>query len=246
VGAVSLSREQEQALFAAGDRSAVVVAHIPLAHKFARRYARNNSVRYADYLQAGCIGLIEASERFDPASGNRFLTYAQHYVRANVQREYFRSGRVIVVPRNSQFTRGLGLIRSGHATSPEQLATLLNSRPATAAFIWAVQSGADVAIDTGAAERWCVEHEHAEGRLSREECRAIAIRDVQEALARLPERWRVIAERRWMGEEDETLESIAADLGVSRQAVHQIEAKARARLRKSLAATWDMIGAVAA
>lgn len=234
---MSLSREQEVEICLFGNRDALIVAHLPLAHKFARRYARPNEARYDDYLQAGCEGLMDAAERFDVALGYRFLTYAGHYVRAHMQREHHKSARVIEVPRSDKLRRGLKLIRTGEAKGPEDLETLLNARPKTAAFIWAVRAQGDVEID--AESSWCVERTTAEDLLSHEERKAIAIRDVQAALARLPERQRIVAERRWMA--DDTLESIAADLGVSRQAVHQTETRVREQLQRDLAETWRVV-----
>lgn len=237
---MTLSREQEVEICLFGKRDALVVAHLPLVHKFALRYARPSEARYNDYLQAGCEGLMDAAERFDIALGYRFLTYAQHYVRAHIQREHHKSARVIEIPRSDKLRRGLKLIRSGEAKSAADLETLLNAKPTTAAFIWSVRSYGIAEIDTEATQ--CVERDTAEDLLSREERKAIAIRDVQAALARLPERQRVIAERRWMA--DETLEAIAEDLGVSRQAVHQTEARVRDRLRRDLAETWRVVNGI--
>ena len=70
-------------------RNRLVVAHLNLVRQQANRFSRRSSIEYDDLFQLGCLGLLQALQRFDPSRGHAFSTYAvpmitgqmQHYLR---------------------------------------------------------------------------------------------------------------------------------------------------------------------
>lgn len=108
-----LTREEEAALFAAlrdektpaaGKRrieEALVLRNMGLVVKEARRFATNGSVPMEDLLQEGAQGLVRAIQKFDPALGRKFSTYATFWVKRDVGRLVRTSSDVIHVPEHT-------------------------------------------------------------------------------------------------------------------------------------------------
>lgn len=106
-----LTADQEKAIGAkafAGDRRArnrLVRHNIRLCHKVAAYYAKKNvGMEEEDLIQVGIDGLIHAAERFDPAKGNRFSTYAMWWIRQRIRR-YIEANhsRVMRIPASVAF-----------------------------------------------------------------------------------------------------------------------------------------------
>jgi RNA polymerase sigma-32 factor len=83
--------------------SELVLSHLAIVHRMARRYAQSESSR-EDLISEGCIGLLEAAQRFDPSHGSSFATYAKWWVRYRMQ-TYARLHRRIVAPPQTRAFR---------------------------------------------------------------------------------------------------------------------------------------------
>ncbi len=100
----ALTREAERGLATRarnGDlaaRDALVARHLPLVVAFARKQARG-AIPLDELVQEGNLGLVRATEKFDPAAGTRFSTYAVWWIRAYVWR-YLKQARSAVRPRS--------------------------------------------------------------------------------------------------------------------------------------------------
>jgi RNA polymerase sigma-32 factor len=107
-----LSREEETALawrFArTGDRAAqerLLRAHLRLVLSLASKYARAGRTELADLIQEGCMGLVEAIRRFDPARNVRLATYASWWIRAFILRYEMENARVVSRARSREGRR---------------------------------------------------------------------------------------------------------------------------------------------
>lgn len=213
-----LGREEEAALVAraaAGDRLALTrlfEAHFPLAVRGALAFS-GRGVAEEDLVGEASIGLIEAASRFDPSHGTRFMTYATWWVRRRVVQALARQARVVRVPRH----------RLGRASS--------RPLPREVSLSDGEESGGRSVAETLPAAG-----PTPEGAARRGE----AIARLDHALVRLPARQQVVLRARFGlggdGRRDEprTLKSIAADLGVSKERVRQIEGEALSALRAAL------------
>lgn len=77
----------------------LVLANRRLVWKIARKFARN-PIELEDFFQIGCIGLIKASRKFDPSTGNAFSSYAVPLIRGEI-RHYLRDhGHILKLSRN--------------------------------------------------------------------------------------------------------------------------------------------------
>ena len=197
------------ARIAAGDEGArdhLVRANLRLVVRIARGYARRGG-SLPDLIAEGNLGLMRAADSFDPTSHDtRFSTYASYWVKQAVKR-HMQYDRVVHIPAYLQGKAGAG---HKHAAFAEAAKTVYgfgdHDEPGTV----------------------------AEPAAAADDSREIAERAevVRRALARLDDRSREVVLRRLDGE---TLKSIGAGMGRTRERVRQIEADAHARLRELLA-----------
>ena len=224
-----------------------VSLHVGLAVTLARQF-RGLGVPDEDLQQEACLGLLEASTRFDPEQGFTFPSYASHYARARLFRSVARQGRAVRLPAE----RNLDLGRISRARdelfqrlqrepSPQELAR------ATGAPSWAVD--VLLGIERGP-QRLDEPVSQEEGALTLQELlpdpgegpeEELASDELQEALHRalssLSERERrVLVLHFGLGEKREhSLDEIAEEFGVSRERIRQLRARALERLRGSSA-----------
>lgn len=85
-------------------REQLITAHLGLVSRLARRVTRNEE-QLDDLMQVGYIGLIKAIDRFDPAKGNKFSTYAIPTITGEIRRYLRDRGSIIRIPRHIQELR---------------------------------------------------------------------------------------------------------------------------------------------
>ncbi len=115
---------------AAKDR--LVEANMRLVINVARTYS-SSVIPFEDLVQEGAIGLITAADRFDPAKGYRFSTYATHWIRQAIARAIENKSKPIRLPahvsetlRKIERARTLWMRQNGEEPSLDQLAEFLN------------------------------------------------------------------------------------------------------------------------
>ena len=229
----------------------LVLSHLRFVVHVARGYS-GYGLQLGDLIQEGNIGLMKAVRRFDPNVGVRLVSFAVHWIRAEIHEFVLRNWRLVRV-----------------ATTKAQRKLFFNLRKAKKHLGWLSKEEAEaVAADLGVTTRDVAEMEQ---RLSgrdvsfdpypeddedssrrRPTCRApTATRRIRSsattrtandherlaaALAKLDERSRMILSRRWLAEHKATLHELAAEYGVSAERIRQIEANAIGKLKKQLAA----------
>ena len=131
----------------AGDRDArdaLVERHLPLVVGIARRYT-GYRVPLEDLIQEGNLGLIHAAQKFDPARGVRFATYAAWWVRQRISRAVFGLAHAIRVPRTvimdaRRLAAASTTLQQRYHMRPgdAQLATAIGRSPARVRFLRSV------------------------------------------------------------------------------------------------------------
>ncbi|WP_291512025.1 sigma-70 family RNA polymerase sigma factor [Acidithiobacillus sp.] len=241
-----LSPEQESAVIAQirkgdeGARATIVSAHMPLVRAIARSY-RNKGLSQEDLVQEGYMGLMRAVDRFQEGMGTRFSSYATWWIREAMQRALIRA-RFIRLP--DYLAKSLHALQQksldevdGHEAQRAQRREALGVRDSTMRAL----DFADVRV--------CSLDEEMEDGPSRIEQvvgdvaspaqdydRDASVRALREHLKLLNEKQREVMIYRFglHGDAPMTLEAIAERLGVSREAVRQLQVRALLRLRQAL------------
>jgi RNA polymerase primary sigma factor len=224
-------------------RTRLIEANMRLVINIAR--SRHNPLMpFEDLVQEGAVGLMTACERFDPAKGYRFSTYATYWVRQAISQAIGNKARAIHVPANVpeilrriERARALLMREEGEEPTLEQLAARVGMSPRKmAAYLQAGQDpvsldmlvgeGADTTLASLLDDRSATDPEDA---VIRHEMEA----KLEQILDALTERERTIMRRR-LGFEDEgayVLQEIGQELHISRERVRQIENQARRKLQ---------------
>lgn len=259
-----LERETELALARAwreeGDvaaRNRLVEAYIPLAVSMAARFMKRPADTDPDLVQHAHLGLLKAADRFDPALGWRFSTYAAWWVRAELQ-DYRMANRSLVRRTNSQRTRWLfnNLAKAERSVPQEdgespgerdrRIAEALGLSAAEFEGLREEVMGSDCSLNVRMAEgdgdEWIEMLDDPEGDVEAQVMRRRDQRRFYEALARhlntLPERERDIVIATHLQDPPATLDVLGAEYGISKERVRQLRERAIGRLRKAMAGTY--------
>ncbi len=254
--AALLGAEEERALALraeAGDDAAMerlVTSHLRFVIKIARSY-RGWGLPMSDLVQEGTLGLVQAVRRFDPDRGVRLSTYAAWPVRAAIQDAALRSWSVVRLgTSNAQKSLALRLRRMMAGMSHDErdiaedvAAGMAERFDVTMAEVVAVArrmagvdrtldhpgAGAPAAVDTLASPAPTPEAAAAAASEQRYIATALAA-----AVAKLSLREQLVIQRRYLAEARATFSAIGSELGLSKDRVRQLEAKALAKLRELL------------
>jgi RNA polymerase sigma-32 factor len=253
-----LSAEEEQRLARSfrdkGDLDAarqLVLSHLRLVVALARGYL-GYGLPHADLIQEGNIGLMKAVKRFDPERGVRLVSFAIHWIKAEMHEYILRNWRLVKVATTKAQRKlffNLRSMKTGlaplSATDVERVAAELKVKPEEVVEMETRLSGQELAFegDRDDDEAYAPVHyladEDAEPYhlLEAEESERVQTEGLHKALATLDPRSRRIVEARWLREKDAaTLHDLAAEFQVSAERIRQIEAKALDKMRKLLPA----------
>ncbi len=252
---VSLARNFRESndLDAAGR---LVTSHLRLVVAVARNYL-GYGLPHADLIQEGNIGLMKAVKRFDPERGVRLVSFALHWIKAEIHEYILRNWRLVKVATTKAQRKlffNLRSMKQGTSTlSPDEvqgIARELNVKPHEVSEMETRLSGGDVAlegrIEDGEEEFAPIAYladEDSEPTevLQRRQHDLLQTEGVREALEHLDPRSRRIIEARWLNEDADgrvgtsTLHDLAEEFGVSAERIRQIEAKALQKMRMALA-----------
>jgi RNA polymerase sigma-32 factor len=253
-----LSREEELALARRFHERqdleaahALVLSHLRFVVHIARGYM-GYGLPVGDLIQEGNVGLMKAVKRFDPDMGVRLVSFAVHWIRAEIHEFVIRNWRLVrVATTKAQRKLFFNLRRM-----KKNLAWLSDAETAAVAGELGVDarevremerrlSARDLSFDplpaTGDEEAVAspslylpapdsdpakiVEQDEWDGAMSG---------DLATALEGLDERSRTVIRSRWLAEEKKTLQELAADYGVSAERIRQIESAALGKLRSAM------------
>jgi RNA polymerase sigma-32 factor len=229
----------------------LVLSHLRLVISVARGYL-GYGLPHADLIQEGNIGLMKAVKRFDPERGVRLVSFAMHWIKAEIHEYVLKNWRMVKLATTKSQRKLFFNLRSMKPSSatlgPVQVADIahrLSVKPEEVVEMEMRLSGHDLALeanDDDGEEAFAPIAYLADS--SSEPTRVLEARardhlhstGLQTALSELDERSRRIVEARWLNEEDPaTLHDLAAEFGVSAERIRQIEVKAMQKMRAQLA-----------
>jgi len=230
----------------------LVLSHLRLVVAVSRNYL-GYGLPQADLIQEGNIGLMKAVRRFDPERGVRLVSFALHWIRAEMHEHILRNWRLVKIATTKAQRKLFFNLRSmkpklGALTRSEAdgIAKALGVKAEEVFEMETRLSGRDVALDppagddgeTMAPSSYLTADEDAEPVQILERAETAHNRSVglKSALSRLDSRSRSIIEARWLREEDPaTLQDLADQYGVSAERIRQIESKALKTMRGEMA-----------
>jgi RNA polymerase sigma-32 factor len=237
-----------------GAAQELVLSHLRLVVSIARGYL-GYGLPHADLIQEGNIGLMKAVKRFDPNQGVRLVSYAMHWIKAEMHEYILKNWRLVKVATTKAQRKLFFNLRSNKvgldAMSPTQidaLAKLLDVKREEVIEMETRLSGRDIALEspTGDEDDKFSPIAYLSSDLSEptkvleaEQVTRLQSEGLESALAKLDPRSRRIVEARWLANDDgsgATLHTLAEEFGVSAERIRQIEAAALKKMKGSLSA----------
>ncbi|NYT75608.1 RNA polymerase sigma factor RpoH [Alcaligenaceae bacterium] len=231
----------------------LITSHLRLVVSVARQYL-GYGLPHADLIQEGNVGLMKAVKRFDPERGVRLVSFAVHWIKAEIHEYIVRNWRLVkVATTKAQRKLFFNLRRmrpddSGQSLDPDQvnaIAQELNVRPQDVAEMEVRMSGREMALDAREGDDndfAPISYLSDEGQqepsrvLERQAYDTLQSEGLTHAIDGLDDRSRRIVQARWLQDEGgATLHDLAAEFGVSAERIRQIEAAAFKKLRVALA-----------
>ncbi len=243
----------------------LVTSHLRLVISIARGYL-GYGLPHADLIQEGNIGLMKAVKRFDPDRGVRLVSFAMHWIKAEIHEYILKNWRLVKIATTKAQRKLFFNLRSIKASLAQDensrqgfntlgadevvaVAKQLGVKPEEVVEMETRLTGADVSLEpttdndeeSYAPIAYLAADRSSEpsAMLERKEYDRLQDQGLGSALASLDERSRAIVQRRWLvadGEEVATLHELAAEYGVSAERIRQIEVKALQKMKGKLAA----------
>ncbi len=232
----------------------LVLSHMRLVISIARGYL-GYGLPHADLIQEGNIGLMKAVKRFDPTRGVRLVSFAMHWIKAEIHEYILKNWRLVKLATTKAQRKLFFNLRSLKAeyegidtlsgTQAAEVAQRLGVKQEEVVEMETRMTGRDMALegnpddgdDAFAPIDYLADSRYEPTRMI--ECKAEAYLQqdrLQSALAFLDERSRRIVEARWLHDgEGATLHELADEFGVSAERIRQIEVKALQKMRGLLA-----------
>jgi RNA polymerase sigma-32 factor len=232
----------------------MVTSHLRLVAKIAMGY-RGYGLPIGEVISEGNVGLMQAVKKFEPDKGFRLATYAMWWIRASIQEYILRSWSLVKMGTTAAQKKLFFNLRKAKSQisafedgdmRPEQvtqIATKLGVLEDEVISMNRRLSGPDASLNApmrvdGDAEwqDWLADDTQVsqETRLAEDEEKSLRMGLLEEAMAELTDRERHIMTERRLKDDPATLEELAAQYGVSRERVRQIEVRAFEKLQKAM------------
>lgn len=235
----------------------LVMSHLRLVVKIARGY-NGYGLQQADLIQEGNIGLMKAVKRFDPKVGVRLVSFAIHWIRAEIHEFVLRNWRIVKIATTKAQRKLFFNLRKAAKKrgwfSEEEVNTVAQELNVSAKDVRQMEqrlNAFDASFDALASDEdrdgggvaafspayyledhsSNLEHNYAEGEHAQQQ-----MVDLHHALTTLDERSRDILYARWLSDEKQTLHDLAAKYDVSAERIRQLEKNAMQKLRASIEA----------
>jgi RNA polymerase sigma-32 factor len=231
----------------------LVLGHLRFVVHLARSY-HGYGLPQADLIQEGNVGLMKAVKRFDPGVGVRLISFAVHWIKAEMHEFILRNWRIVKVATTKAQRKLFFNLRSAKRSlawlSPEETRSVARELGVPVEEVTRMEgrlAAADVSFDgapdddsdsRGAFDP--VQYLEQEGAnpeeiIATEDWDALAGERLSSALGELDARSRDIIQQRWLEDGKLTLHDLADKYGVSAERIRQIEKTALRRLRDSMA-----------
>jgi RNA polymerase sigma-32 factor len=233
----------------------LVLSHLRLVVSIARGYL-GYGLPHADLIQEGNIGLMKAVKRFDPDQGVRLVSYAMHWIKAEIHEYILRNWRLVKIATTKSQRKLFFNLRSHKtgldAMTPEQVDTLaesLNVKREEVVEMETRLSGHDMALEAPSGDEddskfapiayLSSDTTEPTKVLEAKQYDRLQTDGLESALSKLDPRSRRIVEARWLANDDgsgATLHELADEFGVSAERIRQIEAVALKKMKGTLEA----------
>ena len=229
----------------------LILGHLRYVVYIAKGYS-GYGLAQADLIQEGNIGLMKAVKRFDPSMNVRLISFAVHWIRAEIHEFILRNWRIVKVATTKAQRKLFFNLRSSKKRlgwfSKEEVDTVakdLGVKAETVLEMESRMSNYDVAFDgyTDEADEGIVAspagylsnvNDDPARQCERNDWEDHKLEQLQAALSTLNERSRDIVERRWLAENKATLHELAAEYQVSAERIRQLESSAIKKLKSAL------------
>ncbi|NTV94927.1 MAG: RNA polymerase sigma factor RpoH [Thiobacillus sp.] len=230
----------------------LVLSHLRLVVSIARGYL-GYGLPHADLIQEGNVGLMKAVKRYDPERGVRLVSFAVHWIKAEIHEFILKNWRLVKVATTKAQRKlffNLRSMKQGSGalgeTEIRDMAQTLNVNESDVKEMEVRMYGQDVALESNSDDDedgfapiayLAAPNGDPTDHIERGERDHLASHGLKHALASLDPRSRHIVEARWLNEENPaTLHELAAEYGISAERVRQVEAKALQKMKAALVA----------
>lgn len=230
----------------------MILSHLRLVVSVARQYS-GYGLPQADLIQEGNVGLMKAVRRFDPERGVRLVSFALHWIKAEIHEYILRNWRMVKIATTKAQRKlffGLRSLKPGFGSlSPQetlQVAEQLGVRPEDVNEMEMRLTGQDISLDPGPDddEHWVSPVAYLADpamnpseQLENRQIQQAHQQGLNTALDELDSRSRHIIASRWLKDEEETpstLHELAAEFSISAERVRQIEVRALKQIKTRL------------
>ena len=229
----------------------LILSHLRLVVSIARGYL-GYGIPQADLVQEGNIGLMKAVKRFDPTRGVRLVSFAMHWIKAEINEYIVRNWRLVKTATTKAQRKLFFNLRSMkqsleslHQDEIHHIAQELNVKPEEVMEMEYRLNGQEISLDANVDEDGeevfspiaylADESPEPSTALENAQTEMLQTRGLTTALESLDSRSRRVLEARWLNEgENATLHDLAAEFGVSAERIRQIEVKAMQKIKQQL------------
>ena len=227
----------------------LVLSHLRVVVAIARGYM-GYGLPQADLIQEGNIGLMKAVKRYDPERGVRLVSFAVHWIKAEMHEFILRNWRLVKIATTKAQRKlffNLRSMKQGLDTmNPDEvnaMAKQLGVKPEEVIEMETRFSGRDISLEPLSEDddesyspiAYLTDGSEPSQVLAAEQTSRLRGEGLKQALAGLDARSRHIVEARWLREGDTaTLHDLADELGVSAERIRQIEVKAMQKIRAAM------------
>ncbi|MFC3114914.1 RNA polymerase sigma factor RpoH [Cellvibrio fontiphilus] len=225
----------------------LVMAHLRFVVHIARSY-NGYGLPLGDLVQEGNVGLMKAVKRFDPDKGVRLVSFAVHWIKAEIHEFILKNWRIVKIATTKAQRKLFFNLRG----AKKRLAWLSNDEAHAVAADLGVDvkqvremegrlASYDAGFDAGEDdddESYVAPAHYLEdnrydpaARLEESNWEESNVNSLEKAIERLDDRSRVILQRRWLNEDKATLHDLAAEYGVSAERIRQLEKNAMNKVK---------------
>lgn len=232
----------------------LVMSHLRFVVHIARSYA-GYGLPQGDLIQKGNLGLMKAVKRFDPNMGVRLVSFAVHWIKAEIHEYVIRNWRIVKIAttkaQRKLFFNLRSLKKSSKRLTLEEAKSIANDLNVTpeqvlemegrlTAYDAAFEAQGDDDDDTPhtAPSLYLEDNRYDPARLVEEEdYEQQSTSALHEAMDQLDDRSRNILQRRWLDDDKSTLHELAAEYNVSAERIRQLEKNAMEKIKTAMSAS---------
>lgn len=231
----------------------LVMSHLRFVVHIARSYA-GYGLPQGDLIQEGNLGLMKAVKRFDPNMGVRLVSFAVHWIKAEIHEYVIRNWRIVKIAttkaQRKLFFNLRSLKKSSKKLTLEEARSIANDLNVTPEQVLEMEGrltaydaafeaqGDDDDTPHTAPALYLEDNRYDPARLIEEEdYEEQSTTALHEAMDQLDDRSRNILQRRWLDDDKSTLHELAAEYNVSAERIRQLEKNAMEKIKTAMSAS---------